>query len=102
MKKLLLLTNILCLFFLLGSCQNVTKPKNENSTAQKPAIKDTAVAIDTVKAENMTPASGTVGTGTGIVKDTTGNPTKGRAVVHPTPDKNKIDSIKKEKQKTKK
>ena len=102
MRKLLLLTNTLCFSFLLASCQNNPKPKDENVIENKTPINSTIVGQDTTKVKNQTNSSGTVGTGNGTPKDTTSKPVKGNAIVHPVPNQTKIDSIKKSKKKIKK
>ena len=49
MKKLLLLTNVACICFLVASCQNSEQPKTEITNEIKPIIKDSVIATDTTK-----------------------------------------------------
>jgi len=117
MKKLLLLTNFVCAFFLLASCQNQQKsPQDEpveakpvmdkNTVADaKPVIKDSSVISGTsTKSEAKTsPVAGTAGTKkttkTDLIKNATENP---KAIIHKAPEQDKLDSIKNAKTKNKK
>ena len=102
MKKLLLLTNVACICFLVASCQNSEQPKTEITNEIKPIIKDSVIATDTTKVSNQTSVSGTVGTDQGTKKDTTKKPVETKAIIHKAPEQEKIDSIKKAKLQNKK
>ena len=102
MKKLLLLTNIICFFFLIASCQNTQPPKENNTAESNPVIQDSVITMDTMKSKIQTSASGTIVTGQGTQKDSTNKSGKGTAIVHSAPDQIEIDSIKNAKQKGKK
>lgn len=101
MKKLLLLTNTVCLCFLLASCQNSQQSKSENVSDLKDTIKGSPIATDTTKVSNQTSISGTVGTDQGTKKDTTKKPINTHAIIHKAPEQEKIDSIKSAKTKNK-
>jgi hypothetical protein len=112
MKKLLLLTNFVCICALFASCQNKQKPteqtviesKGNAVTVEKAEIRtDTIKSGDTTKVKKeSTVSSGTAGTGPGIKKDSTKKITSTTAIIHSAPDQEKIDSIKNAKQKGKK
>jgi len=103
MKKLLSLTNLICLCFFFASCQNVQRANKENTSETKPTINDTVVSTDTTKSKMQTSTSGTVGdSGKGTTKDTTVIPTSTHSIKHGAPDQAKIDSIKNAKLKGKK
>lgn len=103
MKKLLSLTNLICLCFLLASCQNVQRANKENTSETKPIINDTVVSTDTTKSKMQTTNSGSVDdNGKRTTKDTTVIPTTIHDIKHGAPDQAKIDSIKKAKLKGKK
>lgn len=102
MKKLLLLTNLVCICFLFASCQNAQKPKTENNIEVKQVINDSIIAKDTTKVASQSAVSGTVGNDKSAKKDTTIKPIKTTAIIHKAPEQDKIDSIKNVKTKNKK
>ena len=102
MKKLLLLTDVVCFFFLFASCHNSQKDKSENVNDSKQTIKDIPIATDTTKILTQTPVSGTIDAGQEMKKDTTKKPANTHAIIHQAPEQGKIDSIKNSKNKTKK
>jgi hypothetical protein len=91
-----------CICFLFAACQNPQQPKTENVIETKPVIKHSAIALDTSKVVNQTSVSGSVGADSGTKKDTTKKSVKPNAIIHKAPEQEKIDSIKKAKQKLKK
>jgi hypothetical protein len=98
MKKLLFLTNLLCLS-LLGSCQS--NPKTVTTNETKPKTTVPPKNIDTTKTVSQTNSSRSVGTEGGIKKDTASKPKKVNAITHGSENQAKLDSIKKTKNKTK-
>ena len=116
MKKLLLLTNFVFAFFLFASCQNqqkstqdetvVAKPVDTNFIVDtKPVIKDSSTnSSPSDKSEiQRTTVSGTAGTEkttkADVIKNNTENP---KAIIHRSPEQDKLDSIKNAKTKNKK
>ncbi|MBL0329030.1 MAG: hypothetical protein IPP64_06350 [Bacteroidetes bacterium] len=93
MKKLLLpISFCLIVFALIVACQNSKKTNDSVAVESKPAG-TTAVAKDS------TAVSGTAGGGKGINKDSLAPSGTGTAIIHPVPNQEKIDSIKKAKTK---
>ena len=101
MKKLSFLISIICIFFLSASCNNSRKSKSENKNEFKPTITNQTVATDTTKASNETSVSGTIGADQGVKKDTNLIPLDSQAIIHKSPEQQKIDSIKNAKMKNK-
>ena len=117
MKKLLLLTNFVCAFFLFASCQNPQKSTRDetvdakstvdtNTSADaKPVIKDSSIISNpSDKSEiQKTTVSGTAGTEkttkTDVIKNNSEHP---KAIIHKAPEQDKLDSIKNAKTKNKK
>ena len=117
MKKLLLLTNFVCAFFLFASCQNQQKSTQDGTieakptadtndiVVAKPVIKDSStISKSSDKSEiKKTTVSGTAGnektTKTDVIKNNTENP---KAIIHKAPEQDKLDSIKNAKTKNKK
>jgi hypothetical protein len=112
MKKLLLLTNFVCICALFASCQNKQKATEQTVIENKEnaiTVESAQIRTDTIKTgdttkvkKESTASSGTVGTGPGIKKDSAKKITQPTAIIHSAPDQEKIDSIKNAKQKGKK
>lgn len=102
MKKLLLLTKVAFICFFCFSCQNLQQKKIANVIETKQIIKDSSITTDNKKAQNETPASGTVGTEQVTKKNWIEKTDKVRAITHDAPEQEKIDSIKNAKLKNKK
>ena len=102
MKKLLLLTNFICLYLFFSSCQNRASKRIENIAEEKLTIKDSILAVDTSKVSKQSVVSGPIEVAIGTKKDTTIKPAEVKAIIHKAPDQAKIDSIKKAKLKNKK
>lgn len=104
MKKLLLLSSFVCVFVFVGSCQKKqTTASSEVKTETKPVVnQDAAVAKDTSNVAGQTTVSGSSKPGTGIKKDTIHSKGQPTAITHPSPEQEKLDSIKKAKLKDQK
>ena len=97
MKKLLFLTNLVCVLALLVSCSNPNQ--NVEVIIDKETVNDDALLVDTTKTGDQTDVLGTVGDDIGTKKDSTNNNGEPHAVIHGSPDQAKLDSIKNAKQK---
>ncbi|HNW88498.1 MAG TPA: hypothetical protein PKN48_02480 [Bacteroidales bacterium] len=95
MKKSLLLIDLFLVIFIVFACRNSKESKPEVTTPST-FINDPVSTQDTSKTLE-TSTSGLVGTGQGIQKDTD----NAQAIIHPAPNKAKIDSIKNLKTKNK-
>jgi hypothetical protein len=102
MSRLLLLTNIIALFFIVSCCHSKKTAEQSNSNGTKQLIADSVVQSSSTKAKGLAEPSGLVGTGEGIRKDTINTTINGQAIIHHAPDQEKIDSIKAAKTKHKK
>lgn len=99
MKKLLLLSSCLLAFAFAGSCQKKqTTASSETKAEVKPVvIQDAAVATDTSKVAGQSTVTGSSKPGPGIKKDSVNGKSKPTAITHPSPEQEKLDSIKKAK-----
>lgn len=97
MKKLLLPISLCVALFFIGACKNSKKTNDSVAPEVKP-VGTTSVAKDTIGMQ-QTAVSGTAGGGKGINKDSLTPSVTGKAIVHPVPNQEKIDSIKKAKTK---
>lgn len=96
MKKSLLLIDLFVVIFIVFACRNSKEPKPEVTTTTSSVINEPVSKSDTSKT-GQTSTSGLVGTGQGIKKDTD----NAQAIIHPAPNKAKIDSVKNLKTKNK-
>jgi len=104
MKRLLLLTNAVWLYFLCISCQNSQQIELEKVADRKDTIKENPVATDTLRVSIQTSPSRNIGTNQETKKDTikkSGKTGKTHVIIHKSPEQEKIDSIKSAKTKSK-
>lgn len=104
MKKLLLLSSFIGFIVIIYSCQKrQAVTSSESNVETKPVIKqDAAIATDTAKSSGQTVVSGSSNQSTGSKKDSVHSSGKPTAITHPSPEQEKLDSIKKAKLKDQK
>ena len=95
MKKSLLLIDLFVVIFIVFACRNSKESKPEVTTTS--TFVNNPVFIQDTSKTLETSTSGLIGTGQGIKKDTN----NAQAIIHPAPNKAKIDSVKNLKTKNK-
>jgi hypothetical protein len=99
MKKLLFLTNLICVLAFIVSCSNQNRSQSVEDLKGKEALNNDIPLIDTTKNGGQQDVSGSVGLDSGTVKDSTIDHGEPNPIIHGAPDQAKLDSIKKAKQK---
>ncbi|HOV11729.1 MAG TPA: hypothetical protein PLL90_08200 [Bacteroidales bacterium] len=100
MRKSLLLINLLVVIFIVFACRNSREPKPD--AARTSSVINEPVSNSDTSNTGRTSTSGLVGTGQGMQNDTSDSHGNAQAIIHPAPNKAKIDSIKNLKTKNKK
>lgn len=102
MKNLLLLSSLIVI--LASACyKKHSIASSESKTENKPVLnQDAAVAKDTIKTSGQTAVSGSSNQNSGSKKDSVHSSGKPTAITHPSPEQEKLDSIKKAKLKDQK
>ena len=102
MRKLLFLTSIIALFFIVSCCHSTKTAEQNKQTGTEKLVTDLVGQSNALKGQGLAEPSGLVGTGEGIRKDSMRPTINGQAIIHHAPDQAKLNSIKAAKTKQKK
>ncbi len=101
MKKSLLLIRLASICFLAASCRNSHNSNMDHGLDSKVEINHGPISSDSTKVTDSNSVREIKDINTSLKNDTTHRLTQGKAIIHKSPEQDKLDSIKNSKTKNK-